>query len=52
MTIRSQLERNRRRFFTILVAALPQARYNSLSEEWEWLRWERQPFAVRDEPAL
>ena len=53
MNTRSQPKRNRRKFFTILVAALSQERYNSLSmEDWEWLRWENQPLAARDEPLL
>jgi hypothetical protein len=53
MTARSQAKRNRRKFFTILVAALSQERYNSLSmEDWEWLRWENQPLAARDEPLV
>jgi hypothetical protein len=53
MTAKAQPKRNRRKFSTILVAALSQERYNSLSmEAWEWLRWENQPHAAHDEPLL
>jgi hypothetical protein len=48
---KSQPKRNRRKFFTILVAGLSQARYNSLSmEDWAWLRWETSRSPHRTNP--